>query len=188
MKIASWASSVILLVALWLLAACAPPPGPTPTPTPEESDLPFETIDQSDFGYDYGAHPDEPQRMFLIRSADEIARIPSGWLSRDAEKALAQLDYERYFAIALFRGRFLSSGYDAVMQRVGRRNDELVVHVQFWEPAPYYGVTALETSPYHLVKVMRDGGVLEEANIVLESQTVTPTPPAEIRRLTPGSE
>ena len=178
--------TVILLLALWLLTACAPP-GPTPTPTPEETNLPFETIEREDFGYNYLARPNEPQRVFLIRSTDEITRIPSGWISPDAEKALAQLDYQRYFALALFRDLSGSSGYDVIIQRVSRRNDKLVLHVQFWAPSPHYSETALATRPYHVIKVLRDGGALEETGLVLESQLLTPTPPSAIRRLTPGS-
>jgi hypothetical protein len=187
MRVQSRSFLVILLSALWLLAACAPPPGPTPTPAPEETNLPFETIERGDYAYYYFGHPNEPQRVFLIRSAEEAAQLSREWVSQQAITALAQLDYRRYFAIALFRGQFASSGYDAVIQRVGRQDNRLVVHIQFWSPSPYYEVTAAASSPYHLIKVLRDGRPLDEASLVLETQTVTPTPPAEIRRLTPGS-
>ena len=179
--------TVILLSALWLLAACAPPPGPTPTPTSEETNLPFETIERGDYAYYYFGHPNEPQRVFLIRSAEEAAQLSREWVSQEAATALAQLDYQRYFVIGLFRGRFASSGYDAIIERVGRQGDKLVIYAQFWAPGSPYAYTAATSSPYHVIKVLRDGGALEEANLVLESQLLTPTPPAEIRRLTPGS-
>ncbi|HEX9115477.1 MAG TPA: protease complex subunit PrcB family protein [Anaerolineae bacterium] len=86
---------------------------------------------------------------------------------------------------ALFRGDFGSSGYDAIIQRVTRQGDHLVVQAQFWAPSPYYAVTAAESQPHDVVKVLRDGGPLEEAELVLETQALTPTPPPEIRRLTP---
>lgn len=185
-----------LLVALWLLAGCmsnpalptaAPTGTPTqvaPSPAPAERDLPFESIERSDHSEYYALHPSEPQHTFLIASAGEASRL-AGWVSPQAQEALAQLDYQRYFVIALFRGRFGSSGYDAIIQRVARQDDRLVVHVQFWAPSPYYAVTAAASQPYHVVRVLRDGGPLQEAELVLESQTLTPTPPPEIRRLTP---
>lgn len=198
-----WKRSFVaaLLVALWLLAGCASspePPVPTrpvtgasptvmgkgaPSPSPAERDLPFETIERGDSDY-YHFHPAEPQHVFVITSAEEASRL-TGWVSREAEKKLAQLDYRRYFLIAVFRGHFASSGYDPIIQRVVRQGDRLVVHVQFWAPSPYYAVTAAASQPYHVVRVLRDGRPLGEAELVLESQTVTPTPPLEIRRLTP---
>ncbi len=201
-----WKRSFVaaLLVALWLLAGCASspePPVPTrpvtgasptvmgkgaPSPSPVERDLPFETIERGDNSPYYSRHPLEPQHVFLITSAEEASRL-AGWVSAEAEKELAQLDYRRYFVIALFRGNFASSGYNAIIQRVARQDDRLVVHVQFWAPSPYYAVTAAASQPYHVVRVLRDGRPLGEAELVLESQTVTPTPPPEIRRLTPTS-
>jgi hypothetical protein len=190
-----------LLVALWLLAGCASspePPAPTrpvpeasptvmgkgaPSPALVERDLPFETIERGESDY-YQFHPTEPPHIFLIASAEETSRL-AGWVSTTAQQALAQLDYQRYFVIALFRGHFGSSGYDAIIQRITRRDEGLVVHAQFWAPSPYYAVTAANSKPYHLVRVLRDGGPLQTAELMLESQVVTPTPPAEIRRLTP---
>ncbi len=183
-----------LLALLWLLTGCTiSPTSPTsgstgtptqgtPSPVPAESDLPFETIERGESNY-YQFHPTEPQHIFLITSAEEATRL-TDWVSTTAQQALAQLDYQRYFVIALFRGHFGSSGYDAIIQRVTRQDEGLVVHAQFWAPSPYYAVTTANSKPYHLVRVLRDGGPLWEVNLALKSQAVTPTPPPEIRRLT----
>jgi hypothetical protein len=53
-----------------------------------------------------------------------------------------------------------------------------VIYAQFWEPSPYYGYTGAATSPYHVIKVRRDGGVIQETELVLQSQVITPTPPS----------
>jgi hypothetical protein len=168
-----WKRSFVaaLLVALWLLAGCMgkpalPTPGSAetpaqgaPSPAPVEHDLPFETIERGDNSPYYSRHPLEPQHVFLITSAEEASRL-TGWVYTETENELAQLDYRRYFVIALFRGNFASSGYDAIIQRVARQDDRLVVHVQFWAPSPYYAVTAAASQPYDVVKVLRDGGAL----------------------------
>jgi hypothetical protein len=189
--------TAVLLTVLWALTGCmsgpalpttgptASPAEPSPSPSLAGHDLPFETIERGDSDY-YHSNPTEPQRMFLVTSADRASRL-SGWTSQKALQALVQLDYGRYFAIALFRGHFASSGYDAIIQRVSREADKLVVQVQFWGPSPYYAVTAAETNPYHVIQVLRDGGSLEQAALVLESQAITPIPPSSIRRLTPGA-
>lgn len=183
-----------LLAMLWLLAGCTsnlalPTAGSTETaprgasPAPIERDLPFETIERGDFSTYYRQHPPEPQRVFLIASAEEARQ--ADWADPQGQEKLAQIDYKTYFVLALFHGHFASSGYDTIIQRVTRQGDRLVVHAQFWATSPYYAVTAAESEPYHVIKVLRDGEPLQEAGLVLESQTVTPTPPPEIRRLTP---
>ena len=135
-----------LLALLWLLTGCTvsltsptarPTGSPTqgaPSPVPAERDLPFETIERGEHNDYYEFHPTEAQRLFLITSVEGASRL-SGWVSREAQEALAQLDYRRYFVIALFRHRFPDTGYDAVIQRVTRRGDRLVVYVQFWAAA-----------------------------------------------------
>lgn len=180
----------VLLALLWLLAGCTnlrlvgTPTQGAPSPSPAESDLPFETIERGDQSDYYVLHPSEPQHVFVITSAEEASGL-AGMVNPVAQQALAQLDFQRYFVIALFRGSFGSSGYDAIIQRVVRQDGRLAVHVQFWAPSPYFAVTAASSQPHHVVSVLRDGGPIGEADVVIESQTVTPTPPAEIRRLTP---
>jgi hypothetical protein len=165
--------------------AASPPPGLATlvSPSPAEHDLLFETVERGDSDY-YHFHSTEPQHVFVITSAQEAARL-IGWVDGEAEMQLAQLDYRRYFAIAVFRGHFASSGYEPIVERVARQGERLVVYAHFWAPSPYYPVTAAESNPYHVVKVLRDGGPLHEADLQLETQMVTPTPPAEIRRLAP---
>jgi hypothetical protein len=162
------------LVLLWLLAGCAA--------LPLGHDLPFQTIERFEISQFYALHPLEPQHLFLITSAQQAAQL-KGWVSQQAEQQLAQLDYGRYFVIAIFRGDFGSPGNDVVIQSVTRKDDHLVVHAQFWAPSPYYQLAAVATSPYHVIQVLRDGGPLEVAALQLEVQELTPTPPPDIRRL-----
>jgi hypothetical protein len=144
-----------------------------------ETELPFETIEQGDWaGYGDLESDSIPQtRLVLVTSRDGTAQL-EGMVSPEAMDQLARLDFGRYFAIALFRGRQASSGYDTIIERVARQGDEVVVYAQFWEPSPYYAVTDEATSPYHMIKVRRDDGVIQETELVLQSRTVTPTPPS----------
>jgi hypothetical protein len=157
-----------LVVGLAGMAACGP----------RETELAFETIEQGDWaGYgDLESDSIRETRLVLVTSREEAAQLEDR-ISPEALDQLVRLDFERYFAIALFRGRRASSGYDTIIERVARQGDEVVVYAQFWEPSPYYAVKDEATSPYHLIKVRRDDGVIQETELVLQSWTVTPTPP-----------
>jgi hypothetical protein len=137
-----------------------------------ETESPFETIERSDYS-DYSVQ--EP-RGVLVTSKEETAQLED-WVSPEAMHQLARLDFEQYFAIALFRGRQASSGYDTIIERVARRDGKVVVYAQFWEPSPYWEVRNEASSPYHVIKVRRDNGVIQETELVLQSRLVTPTPP-----------
>jgi hypothetical protein len=143
-----------------------------------ETELPFETIEQRDWaGYgDLESDSIWKTRLVLVTSRDGTAQLES-MVSPEAMDQLVRLNFERYFAIALFRGRQASSGYDTIIERVARQGDEVVVYAQFWEPSPYYSVLDVATSPYHVIKVRKDDGVGQETELVLQSRAVTPTPP-----------
>jgi len=164
----------LAILFLWSLTACQikRTEVSTETPVPEEAELPFETIEQSDLG-DYSIR--EP-RVILVTAPQEIDRL-EGLITQEALDRLAELDFEQYFAIAVFRGRQASSGYDTIIERVARRDNKVVVYAQLWDRTVHYGVTQEETSPYHLIKVRRDDGVSQETELVLQSREITPTPP-----------
>jgi len=139
---------------------------------PRETELPFETIERSDYG-DYSIH--EP-RVVLVTNRQEIDQL-KGLLSQAALDQLAELDFQLYFAIAVFRGTQATSGYDVIVDHVTRRGDKIVIRAQFWEPSPHWEILNEVTSPYHLIKIRRDDDVSQETELVLQSPVVTPTPP-----------
>jgi hypothetical protein len=143
-----------------------------------EIELPFETIEQGDWAGHFSPLPYaiRETRLVLVTSREETAQLED-WVSPEAMDQLSQLDFARYFAIALFRGPQASSGYDTIIERVARRDGKVVVYAQFWEPSPYYSVLDTVTTPYHVIKVRKDDGVGQEAELVLQSRAVTPTPP-----------
>jgi hypothetical protein len=147
---------------------------------PKETELPFETIEQRDWTGHEGKQPysGEEPRLVLVNGRDEIERLEK-LVTQEALDQMAILDFGQYFALAVFRGRQPTTGYDIIIERVARRDDKIVVHAQFWEPNPgHYVFKPMVRSPYHLVKVRRDGSVIQETKLVLQSRAVTPTPPS----------
>lgn len=137
-----------------------------------ETELPFETIERSDYG-DYSIH--EPC-VVLITNRQEIDQL-KGLISQATLDQLAELDFQQYFAIAVFRGTQATSGYDVIVEHVTRQGDKIVIRAQFWAPSPHLEIFNEVTSPYHLIKVRRDDSVSQETELVLQSPVVTPTPP-----------
>lgn len=160
-----------LFKVLLLLLAIALLPGLVAC-NPQETELPFETIERYDLSQYIG-----PPRVILITTRPETDRL-KGLVSQQALDQLAALDFQQFFAIALFRGRQANTGYDTIIERVTRQDNRIVVYAQFWEPSPFYAVNPSETSPYHVIKVNRDNGAIQEAESVLQSRLITPTPPS----------
>ena len=156
-----------LTLSLLYLAACQP----------QEVDLPFETIERAGSGGTGEYYRGEQPKLVVITEAGKADVQLEGLVSQNALDQLAELDFQQYFAIAVFRRCQPSSGYDTIIERVARRGDKIVVYAQFWEPSPWYEVTGEVTSPYHLIKVRGDGGMIRETELILQSRAVTPTPP-----------
>jgi hypothetical protein len=134
--------------------------------------LSFETIERSDYG-DYSVR--EP-RVVLVMTRQEVDQL-EGLISQAALDQLAELDFQQYFTVAVFRGTQATSGHDVIVDRIARRGDKIVIRAQFWEPSPHWEILNEVTSPYHVIKVHRDEGVSQETELVLQSPVVTPTPP-----------
>jgi len=157
----------ISLLALAGLTSCGP----------QETELSFETIERNDsYSAEEGYGGLEPC-VVLVTTRQEIDHL-EGLIRQTSLDQLAELDFQQYFAIAVFRGAQATSGYDVIVERVARRGDKIVIYAQFWEPSPHYAVFDAETSPYHIIKVRRSDGVSTQAELVLQSQLVTPTPPS----------
>lgn len=138
----------------------------------KETELPFETIERSNYG-DYSIH--EPC-VVLVTNRQEIDRL-RGLISQASLDQLAELDFQQYFAITVFRGTQATSGYDVIVERVTRQGNKIMIRAQFWEPSPHLEIFNEVTSPYHLIKVRRYDSVSQETELVLQSLVVTPTPP-----------
>jgi len=133
-----------LICVLWLVA-CASPQPTCPPLEPGEVELAFETVDQD--VYSKAIETD----VFLISRLEDIQQLED-LLYEGALIQLANVDYDKFFAIAVFQGNKSSGGYRVTIERLSIQEHELSVCVIFLEPGARQGVTTEETSPYHLVK------------------------------------
>lgn len=135
---------LLVLIPLLGLSACRP----------KEIDLPFETIAQGDWGnagYAYEAHE---ATLIVITQATEAMELDN-WVTLDTQTQLQALDYDAYFAIAVFQGWKATTGYKVQIDRIALLGNVINVHAQFLEPKPEEEKAPEATSPYHLVRVQR---------------------------------
>ena len=67
---------------------------------PQEEELPFETIEQTDYSPKY---EDREPGLVIIASTDEANQL-DGWVSPDALEQLREMGYGNYFAVVAFLG------------------------------------------------------------------------------------
>jgi hypothetical protein len=148
-RLRNWRTSLLLmlmLLSLVGLTACKP----------QQSDIPFDTIDRSDWSDSDTAYEPQEPTLIIIAQRDEAASL-SNWITEEAKTALQAMDYSSYFALALFQGQKPSSGYSVQIDRIARRNDTVTVYAQFQEPSPAEEKSPEMTSPYQLVRVQKVG-------------------------------
>ena len=116
----------------------------------EEIELPFEPMEQEEAA---GKTRDtEEPGLMIIATPEDLAQIDD-LFTKDAEAQLREMDFDTYYAIASFLGRQGGSHEGIETERVVRRGDAVSVYVRIGRP----GMFEIVTSPYHLVKVRKEG-------------------------------
>jgi hypothetical protein len=159
------------------IAATRPPTAVPPTQEAPQTELCFETIQRSEYGpggLGTTRFPTRTMTLFLVNAPQDIGQIAE-WISPQARQALDELDYRQYFALGLFQGRQGSNLYGVTIHRVTRQAGRIVVHIYLFEPGQS-AVAAIETSPFHLVRVKRDDLPALAGSLVLQARSATRTP------------
>lgn len=144
------------LFILMLLSACGS----------QEVELPFETIEQSDYSPKY---EDKKPDLMIIASTDEVNQL-NGWISPEALEQLREMDYERFFAAVVFLG-WQPTGHEGIrVERIARQGNAVSIYALVGRPSGEDEVS----SPYHLVKVQKVGrwGTTINFTLVIEETTV----------------
>lgn len=155
--------TMILCLAVFLLAGCFPQEGvmPTSIPVPEAGDegstvpssagVAFETIDQ---GIRSGIRD---HRELVIRDYE-------GWQTLWEEHVVGQLskspfpppvDFSQEMVIAFFLGEKPTAGYEVEIVEIAQLEGRLVVRVQVKSPPPGVALLQVLTQPFHIVRLFR---------------------------------
>ncbi|MCX6049621.1 MAG: hypothetical protein NT075_31360 [Chloroflexi bacterium] len=174
------------LMALVMLTACqyaiVTPVSPLPIaaepPTIEgEIRIPFETITLDDVGVNFDLSRRKPQ-LFLLASKNDIPQI-SGLISQAVLTQLQQIDFSHYLVVALFREVEGSSNFQVIIRHITKKDDQLTIEAQFWEPGAHIITQSIETSPYHLVQISRTNLSPADVKLILHSYVVVYEPYGE---------
>lgn len=121
---------------------------------PDESNLALATIDQYESGgIDSEYNSKTPALVAIIHPEDFT--LVDNWMRPEQRKQLQLLDFDKVFVLAVFQGDKPNTGYSVQVERVEYGNGVVSVLTQFNEPDPEMAVGAAETSPYHLVQVLK---------------------------------
>lgn len=133
---------IVMFGICWALMACQP----------QETDLPFETIEQ-DTGYDSSRQQWEERepKLLIIASVQDI-EAAKPFVTDEALAALQKMDFATQFAVLAFRG-FQGSHAGFKIEQVLRRGNEIVLYAK---PGTESSDTVVR-SPYHLIKVNKEG-------------------------------
>ena len=155
---------LFILILLLGLTACGEQIEPTASaepkrevPGPEETELFFETIlddyspKRSGLEYYFDRNP----QIVIVARSEDVSGVDE-WLPAEA---FLSLDYEQYLVIAVFQG-CCGAMRDVTVTHVTHEamGDKLTrVYVEFEVPKPNTEVILEVQSPYHVVKVGKDG-------------------------------
>jgi len=119
---------------------------------PQEIELSFDMIEQeNNLGIVTQWGGTEPE-LLIIASAQDIEEAKP-FVTDEALAALQQLDYTTHFAVLTLRGLQTSSHEGFKVEQIGRQGNEIHLYAQPGANGP----DAVMTSPYHLIKVKKEG-------------------------------
>jgi len=147
----------------------------------QETELTFKTIDRR-ISPGTGEYYENREPALIVISTPQEAAQLDNFVNPEAIEHLKGMDYDNYFALAVFQGWKFSGGYEVNLTHVSSRNNQITVEVDFQEPLPGFQREDQITSPYHLVQVEKPA-ILEgrltfllraEGNTVATSEAVLP--------------
>ncbi len=118
----------------------------------QEVEVDFETIENAQRPGIQASQPD-----LAVVSEKEDTFSMQNTISSASVSTLVDMDYKADFALVVYQGRKPSSGYNVVIQRITHEGNTINVYVQFTERDPAKPAENVETSPYHLIKIPREG-------------------------------
>jgi len=132
----------------------------------QERELAFETIDRRISPGTGEYYESREPALIIIATPHEAAQLDN-FVNPEAIEHLKGMDYDNYFALAVFQGWKFSGGYEVNLARISSRNNQITVEVNFQEPLPGFQRTDQVTSPYHLVEVEKPAALENRQSFVL---------------------
>ena len=151
-------SHYLILTIVMILAgviACRPKASETPDETaiPQGTELPFETIDRSISISGSLWWEQRAPRLVIVADKEDLTQFERFITVPNSLPQLGEVDFESHFFVAMFLGRQPTTHEGITLEKALRQRDVVSLSVQVG------GSTGKDTvtSPYHLVKVKKEG-------------------------------
>jgi hypothetical protein len=122
----------------------------------EQVELSFETIEMAEIpgtGYEY---PGKEPALVIITKREDVASL-GDIVSKQSQLILNSLNFSDYFVITVFQGIKGTTSYGVEIQRIFKKDNVITIYTHFTERDPSLSAGTLMTSPYHIVKIPRQG-------------------------------
>lgn len=122
----------------------------------EEIELPFETIEKAEIpgtGYEY---PGKEPALKIITKKEEVTSLGDN-VSKQSQSILNSVNFAEYFVVTVFQGIKGTTLYGVEIQRIIKKGNAITIYAHFTERDPSVGAGAIMTSPYHIVKISKQG-------------------------------
>jgi hypothetical protein len=119
-------------------------------------ELPFETIEIAELpgtGHEYQGK--EPSLVIVTRKGG--INLLGNTVSTNSQSKLDDLDFGEYFALVVYQGIKGTDMYGAEIQHITRQKNTVNIYAHFTERDPSIGAADIVTSPYHIVKIPKQG-------------------------------
>lgn len=129
------------------------------------------TTEASEFAFGLGVsdtYTESGPAVFVVGRAEEVDTLtPTVFDDHPALTAqLRQVDYDRHFVLLALQG-VRSPGHDITIRKITRREDRVSMWAEFVEIPPHEPQLGLNTYPFHLVAVAKNGSWGEQIHFDL---------------------
>jgi hypothetical protein len=121
-----------------------------------EFEVSFETIEMAEIpgtGFEY---PGREPALVIITSRDDIPLLGKN-VSKHSQSFLNPIDFSGHFVLTVFQGIKGTNLYGVEIQHIFQKGNVITIYAHFTERDPSVGAGTIMTSPYHIVKVSRQG-------------------------------
>ena len=110
----------------------------------------FDTVEIQDSTGTGQNYPGKDIHLVVIPSIDDVSDIDS-WVSEGAQNELIELDYSKFFALAVFQGIKPTNRYSIEITKVTRTDNTINLETNVHNRDPNLEAADVVTSPYHLI-------------------------------------
>jgi hypothetical protein len=132
----------------------------------------FETVEIQDSTGTGQNYLDKDIHLVVIPSIDGVGAVDS-WVSEGAQNELMELDYSKFFALAVFQGIKPTNRYSIEITKVTRTDNTINLETNVHNRDPNLEAADVETSPYHLISIIKAGNWSEDFTFtVIQNGTI----------------